>query len=377
MARVDRTGVTPTDLAGYRAIFQRRFRDAFGQDLALDDETPQAQWIGIASLAMAEADEVFVADANAISISRGAGYQLDDNGQLLNIRRLLPARSTVTVNLTGTAGTVITQGSRVRTTTGAEFRTTAAVTLTGSSDTVQMESVEIGPIVAAAGTLTEIVTPIAGWTAVTNPSDATLGRLLETDAAYRIRYPVFTPRLAVGFPSAIRAQILEVPNVTRAIVHNNDTNADVTTQMLVIPAHGILAIVLGGTDDAVALAIAQSKTGAATGGATQIVTSLGAINFQRVAETAVAVTIMTTVGADFPADGINLIKRAVAANAAATWQIGAVIDLRALIGAAYSVTGHVLDQNPTVLDTNGNALTAPNLNVLYTLSESNVTVTTS
>ena len=99
MARLDSTGVTPRDLAGYRELFQQRFRDAFGAGLAFDEETPQAQWVGIAALSAAEIDEIFVADANALAISRGAGFQLDSQGELLNVERLRRARSTVTVSL--------------------------------------------------------------------------------------------------------------------------------------------------------------------------------------------------------------------------------------------------------------------------------------
>ena len=74
MARVDSTGITPTDIAGYRERFQTSFRDSFGQNMAFDDETPQSQWIGIAALALAEVDEILVADANGLAPSGAAGF---------------------------------------------------------------------------------------------------------------------------------------------------------------------------------------------------------------------------------------------------------------------------------------------------------------
>lgn len=373
MATIDRTGITPLDLAGYRALFEQRFRDAFGQDLALDDETPQAQWIGIASLVAAEIDEILVADANGSDINTAAGFQLYGLGGLFGIEPLPAARSLVTVNLTGTAGVVIPQGSQVRTAMGVTFETRVEITLTGSGDTVAMQSVDLGPIAAAAGTLTEIVTPVTGWTAVTNLSAATLGRLLETDAEFRARYNLLTTRLAAGFPSAIRARILEVEGVNRALVFDNDTNADEVRQGLTIPAHGILAVVQGGADAAVAAAIANSKTGAATGGA---VLESG-IRFQRVAETPVKVSVDTQLRASFTANGIADMRTALVAFAAENWEIGGAIDVRALIAPLYSVPGHVLSSEPTVTDRNDQALPAlPNLNVLYTLAASDVAITT-
>ena len=236
-----------------------------------------------------------------------------------------------------------------------------------------MESVEFGPVAAAAGTLTEIVTSVSGWTAVTNAANAVLGRLRETDSAYRIRYDLLTSRLAAGFPAAIRSRILQVDGVTRALVHDNDTNVDVTEQTLTIPAHGILAIVQGGADADVAEAIRLSKAGAATGGSTTV----SGISFERVAETAVAITVETTIYSDFPADGINLIKQAVANYAAANWQVGEVIDFRALIGPAYSVAGHVLSADPTgTLQLGGMLPASPALNVIYTVAVDDITVTT-
>ena len=247
------------------------------------------------------------------------------------------------------------------------------MTLTGSGDTALMESVEYGPVAAAAGTLTSIVTPTAGWTGVTNAAAAVLGRLDETDAAFRTRYMALTSRLAAGYPAAIRSRILEVPGVTRAFVHNNDTGADLTEQGLTIPARGILAIVQGGADAAVAAAIAAAKTGSATGGAVTV----SGISFERVTETAVAIAVNTAIRADFPADGIADMRSAIEAYAVANWEVGVAIDVRALIAPAYSVAGHVLNNDPVAtLQAGGNLPTMPNLNVLYTLAASNVTITT-
>ena len=374
MAILDRTGITPRDIAGYRAIFQERYRNAFGQDLAFDEETPQAQQIGIFALALAEVDEIVVADANGVSISKGIGFQLDESGELIGVMRRGATRSLVTVSLTGVAGTVIPARSRVRTAAGAEFRTRIAVTLTGAGDTVQMESEAFGPIPAPAGTLTQIVTVIAGWTAVTNAEAAALGRLRETDVNYRGRYQSFTARLAAGFPAAIRARILDVEGVIRAIVHDNDTDADVDEQGLTIPAHGILAIVQGGSDVDVAEAIRLSKTGAATGGST----TEGGISFERVSLVPVALTLASRIRSDFPADGINLIKAAIEEYAEANWEVGQTIDIRALNGPIYSVPGHVLTMDPaaTIVMGGGMLPATPNLNVLYTLDADDITVTT-
>ena len=195
MAIVDYTGITPVDLAGYRRLFEQKFRDAFGADLSFDEETPQAQWIGIASLVAAELDEVLVAEANGLNRATAAGFQLDDLGSMLGLTRFAPTRSTAVVSLTGVASTVVPAGSRIRGTNAEEFQTTAQATIAAGGTDVNVEAIEYGPIPAEVGTLTEIVTPVAGWTGVTNPAAAVVGRYAESDTAYRcLLYTSPSPR---------------------------------------------------------------------------------------------------------------------------------------------------------------------------------------
>ena len=56
------------------------------------------------------------------------------------------------------------------------FRTVADVALAPSPGvSVEMEAVEEGAVMAAAGTLTQIVTVVAGWETITNAAAAVLG----------------------------------------------------------------------------------------------------------------------------------------------------------------------------------------------------------
>ncbi|MCZ7682277.1 MAG: hypothetical protein M5U28_27190, partial [Sandaracinaceae bacterium] len=69
---------------------------------------------------------------------------------------------------------------------------------------------ETGPVPALAASLTVIVTPVAGWTAATNPDDATLGRARADDAELREQRRVELPALGRGTLSAIRAAVARV-----------------------------------------------------------------------------------------------------------------------------------------------------------------------
>ena len=258
MARFTAEGLVSRTLAGYVQLLNTRFRDALGDDVDVAPETPQGQLIGVWALLAAEFDEALIAVGNGFSVSRSIGAQLDDLGSLLGIERLQTAQSTVVVTLSGTAGTVIPADARARTTDGALFALAGAYQVeAGGTVTGMMRAVDSGPVGAAAGTLTDIVDLVPGWTAVVNPTAASLGRLRETDTVFRARYQQTVTRNARGPTAAIQTGLIEVDGVTTATVRANATASDVTVQTRTIAAHGIYVIVDGGTDTAVAAAIAR------------------------------------------------------------------------------------------------------------------------
>ena len=81
-----------------------------------------------------------------------------------------------------------------------------------------------GPIPCPQETLTNIVTPIAGWQSITNLLAGATGRLIETDAELRIRRQNSIKLLGAGTVEAIQARISQdVPGVTSCTVFENIT----------------------------------------------------------------------------------------------------------------------------------------------------------
>jgi uncharacterized phage protein gp47/JayE len=81
-----------------------------------------------------------------------------------------------------------------------------------------------GPIPAPIGTLTNIITPLAGWNTITNLVAGVLGRVTETDAELRIRRQNSIKLLGSATVEAITAGLLQkVPGVTSATVFENVT----------------------------------------------------------------------------------------------------------------------------------------------------------
>ena len=257
--RVDENGITVPSLEEAREGITSTFQQLFGDDLALDAQTPQGQLVGAIAVLEVVIGEVLTNLGNATDADLAVGTQQDALGTLLGILRRQATRSIVTATLTGVAGTGVLAGSRARTTGGAEFRTLADISLAPSPGvTVGMEAVEEGPVEAAAGTLTGIVTVIAGWETVTNAEDAVVGVARQDNVSYRQTYTARTGRLSQGPLAAIEAPIVEALATRRNVLENRD-DAATTIQEWTLRPHAVLAVVEGGNDTAITRAIENSR----------------------------------------------------------------------------------------------------------------------
>ena len=128
---------------------------------------------------------------------------------------------------------------------------TANLNILRVGNLVEMESVEEGPIVANAGLLSVITTPVSNWTKAWNPLAAELGRDIETDAEYRIRRADSLANPGAATEDAIFAAVRAVEGVTSALVVSNRTMATVNT----LPPKSFESVVLGGDDEDIAEAI--------------------------------------------------------------------------------------------------------------------------
>ena len=201
---------------------------------------------------------------------------------------------------------------------GAPVTVSVAETTKGYAPFVdlRMNSVNTGAISANAGTLTVIDTPTAGVTSVTNLSNAVLGRDVESDVALRLRRQLNLQTTQNGTDAGIRNKILNVDNVLQAKVSSNRTGGTVNG----VPAHNIFAVVLGGLDDDIGVAIESARPcGIDTFGSTTVTVSDSEgenvdISFSRPTQQDIYFVIDivqntdASEGALFPADGADQIK---------------------------------------------------------------------
>ena len=397
------TGFVPKPYEQVLADVQADLRSRFGESIDLSASSVFGQLAGIIAERVSEVWDAAQGVYNAFVPDAATGAALDALAAVTGTLRLAATRSSVTLTATGTPGTTLSAGRQASVATTLErFETLAAAVIvaadawatltayvvgdrvthasriyecttagtsagsggptststaitdgtvtwayvgegTGVCD-VEAEAVNTGPVVGAARSIATIETAVSGWSTVVNLSDAVLGRDVETDADLRIRREADLQATGGGAVEQIRETVAAVADVLEVTVYENTTDATVDS----IPPHAIEALVLGGTDAAVAAAIfASVAAGIATyGSTTETVTdSMGIahdVAFSRPTEVPIYVDIALTKNDDeYPADGDAQVKAAVVAYGD-TFRTGWDVRSSAILARVFAVPG-VLD----------------------------------
>lgn len=259
------TGVIVPDTGEIQNEVIAEYQQAFGTDLVTTPNTPQGLLIVSETAGRSAVASNNATLANQINPNVAGGVFLDALLALTGSQRTASTPSTVTVTLTGVPGTIISAGAQASDSVYNNlFQTVSTVTLIGGTATVVMNSVENGPIVAGAGTLTQIVSNIPGWETVTNADAALLGTVTQSDEQAREfrRATLFAQGASTA--GAIIAQVRQVSGVTSMSFLENIYPTTQVIAGVTMVSHSIYACVDGGTDLAVAEAMQQKKSGGAS-----------------------------------------------------------------------------------------------------------------
>ena len=258
------TGLIIPDTGAIQAQVIAEYQQIFGSDLVYTPNTPQGLLITAEVAARVAVANNNAALANQINPNYAGGIYADAIGALTNSPRTPATPSTVVATLTGVTGTIIPVGSQAQDSVYANlFQTTTQVTIAGGTATVVMQSLENGPIVAGAGTLTQIVSDILGWESVTNADAAVLGTSAESDAQYLNQRRVTLAAQGASTAAAIISAVNQVQGVTSMSFLENVASTTQTIDGVVMVSHSIYACVAGGTDLDVANAMQSKKSAGA------------------------------------------------------------------------------------------------------------------
>lgn len=325
-----------------------------GITLERSGSDPLYQVLAAAADGLDTATQLLAEGWSALDPINATGEALDALARSRDLERLPGAPSTVLLTLTGTPSVVVPAGTRFADPSGVDvFALDSSTTLGAAPVNASATCVADGPVAPA--TITTIVNPVAGLTAVAIASgeEVSPGRTRETDAELRVRLVLSRFGRGRTTDDAIRAALLAVVGVEAVTVTSNRTDV---TDGDGRPPHSFEAVVYPDSiADALvgAVLLAQAPAGIATYGAESWSTTdeSGATvtlswNWASEVDVDVQVTGVTRT-ADAPADwqaqiqaavvayvaGLSigddvLLFRAVAAVSALPWVTGATVQMR-------------------------------------------------
>lgn len=265
---VDSSGIHVPTYSDIRDELITQARSIFGNDIYLEPDSQDYQFISIFAAKCYDAMQAAVLAYNNRSPMTAVGTGLDSLVKLNGLTRKTAVYSTATVTITGSSGTVITNGV-IADVSNTKWNLPATFIIPGGGSINVTATCQIsGAIVANPEDITKIVTPTYGWSSVTNAAAATIGSSIEQDSELKARQSISTSRPSQTRLEGTKGAIAEVSGVTRFSVDENDTSS---TNSNGTPAHSIWPVVEGGTDSDVAEAIFNNKgVGGGTYGTTTV-----------------------------------------------------------------------------------------------------------
>jgi uncharacterized phage protein gp47/JayE len=346
---IDETGYHYADYATFLQWRKEQYQAIYGADVYLEPDSQDGQLLAI----QAKADYDFAAQGastyNSFSPASAQGVGLSRVVRINGISRRAATYSTVDLDIGGTVGTTIINGVAKDSLEQKWNLPPSVVIPMAGTISVTATADQIGAVSAQANTITSIFTPTLGWQTVNNPSAATVGVPVETDAELRARQAVSTANPSLTVLEGTVGGVENVTGVTKVRGYENDTGV---TDGNGLPPHSISLVVLGGSSVDVAQEIQLHKTpGTETYGTTSEIvydSHLMPLEIKFYRPTLVTITIDLTITIDpvlWSSDYETLIKQEMAAYINGL-NIGETVLITKLYAPAYlngSIAGQSYD----------------------------------
>lgn len=289
----------------------------------IGDDTVLSQVIGIFAnalgVAWAELGEVYA----QFDPQQNTGAGQSGTVQLNAITRKPGFGSQIAIEVEAVAETSIPAGALISTLAGdVVYAIDVAIPVTGAPNTVvtatgTATATTDGPNDPTVDTVNVIQSPQAGWYNVRNTRTITVGEDEETDETLRKRQQRSTALTSYRQVEAIWAALYNIDDVTYVRVYQNSTDYPVDAHG--IPFKEVAAIVEGGKDYDIAEALfyrlptGQIGYGSTTVEFTDRQNIAYPISFSRPRQVPIYIRMTLRIydSADWPSDGVDLIKQAI------------------------------------------------------------------
>lgn len=276
----DFLGANGLQLKTYNEIkseLEDAFKIIYGEDISLDQDTPDGQLIGILAQIATDQREKLLEIYSSFDPDQATGAILDQrvgiNGILRNEGSYTRTPVTITTDRALTLDGVDTSSNpyTIKDDAGTLFvlEETAAIVAAGDH-ILNFRAKDIGKILIGLNTITTAETIVAGVTGINNPdAPIIIGQDEEPDDVLKERRKKSVAISSKGYLDSIEAALANVDGVTTATVIENNTDG---TDSDGTPAHTIWALVEGGNDADIAQAIYSKKSaGAGMRGSEEVV----------------------------------------------------------------------------------------------------------
>jgi uncharacterized phage protein gp47/JayE len=311
---LDQTGFRRKNYAEIQEEMNQRAQELFGEDVNLSERSPIGIFNRLFSWFLSKTYELAEKVYNSAYITKAEGVQLDRLTPFFATSRNPEQYATVELSFTGTPNVTILEGTRFETETGIDFALTENVTLDsgglGSGTAVSLTAGVVGNVDANAITVQS--EPSADVLTVTNLSEATGGREVETDAELLKRLQGSGASTGSGTPDAIVSEVLAVQGVRAANISVNNEPIEVNGQ----PPHSNAVYVLGGDGQTIANALFKHYVGLQFYGSqsynvNDISGNTHEIAYTPATQVDVFVSVSLTTDNTFTADGATQVKDAI------------------------------------------------------------------
>lgn len=266
---IDESGLTIQTLSETIAELKTGLRGIYGEDINLDQNSPDGQLVNIFAQGAQDIRELAVQVFNSFDPDSAQGTVLDQRVVINNVVRqggtftITPVTFIVdrTVSLQGLDANfadINGSGFTVQDDAGNQFVLIDSGTFTAGTYSRNFRARQLGQVEVAVNTITSQTTVVLGVTSVNNPSaPLEIGQNEENDIQLRVRRARSPALSSNGFLNGLEAAVLSIEGVTDVKAYENVTD---TVDADGIPAHGTWLIVEGGANTAIAQAYYAKKS---------------------------------------------------------------------------------------------------------------------
>ncbi|MDC4532280.1 baseplate J/gp47 family protein [Acinetobacter baumannii] len=253
---INQYGVTVSTYSEIVEHLKEKYREIYGQDVYLENDSQDGQWIGVIARVVADCNAAVADVYSSMSPSTADTDALSRNVKINGIRRAVATKSSVTVVLVGVAGTIINNGI-VSDKNNNRWLLLEQVVIPPEGEIVTTATAEKpGAILALPNSVTSISTPTRGWQSVNNPHASTLGAPVESNTKLRQRQALSTAIPSRSYTEGILGALFSLDGVSRCKVYENKKSF---VDPLGLPPNSLAVVVAGGDDQLIAETIRVKK----------------------------------------------------------------------------------------------------------------------